>query len=176
MFQTKSLLRFLLKLTKFQNQVREKGFICIFILMISLISSTCKWFLAIYNLFLVVNILSFVLWVDLYWLLISIFIISELVSETSYEILLLIGFFWLYIFLFFRIHLRKNVYVIKIDFFITGKCPERRKQKGSLASTAFVICACLISTSASFLIVYIGLQCYMIRHKPAQVSSSMTIV
>nr|XP_022294842.1 protein draper-like [Crassostrea virginica] len=56
------------------------------------------------------------------------------------------------------------------------KCPERRKQKGSLASTAFVICACLISTSASFLIVYIGLHCYMIRHKPAQVSSSVTIV
>ncbi|XP_078314291.1 uncharacterized protein LOC144619630 [Crassostrea virginica] len=53
----------------------------------------------------------------------------------------------------------------------SGKCHERRKQKGFPAFAVFVICACLISTSASFLIVYIVLHFYMINHNPAKMSS-----
>ncbi|XP_078324868.1 uncharacterized protein LOC111102948 isoform X1 [Crassostrea virginica] len=64
--------------------------------------------------------------------------------------------------------LTKNIY--------SGKCPERRRQKRFLASATSVICACLITTSASFLIVYIGLHRYMISHKSTQMTSSIVFV
>nr|XP_022294848.1 uncharacterized protein LOC111104962 [Crassostrea virginica] len=55
------------------------------------------------------------------------------------------------------------------------KCHERRKQKGFPAFAVSVICACLISIFASFMIVYIVLHCYMISHEPAQMSSPVDV-
>ncbi|XP_022294340.2 uncharacterized protein LOC111104607 [Crassostrea virginica] len=55
------------------------------------------------------------------------------------------------------------------------KCHEKRKQKGFPAFAVSVICACLISLFASFMIVYIVLHCYMISHEPAQMSSPVDV-